>query len=65
MYVKVEKIHDSEELYQENKNLKKRLSDNDAKLEKISEEIKLKTAQIPDDKMQEMFDKYMKEKFSP
>ncbi len=65
MYVKVEKIHDSEELYQENKELKKRLATTDDKIEEMAEQIKLKTAQIPDGKMQEMFDKYMKEKFSP
>lgn len=56
IYTKTVNVHDNEELYQENKVL-------NAKLEEMAEQIKLKTAKIPDEKMQEMFDKYMKEKF--
>jgi hypothetical protein len=67
MYTKTVKIHDSEELYQENKDLKKQISNQDAKIsaqdekfDKMCEEIKTQTHQIPDEKMQEMFEKFMK-----
>lgn len=64
MYKKIVKIHDSEELHQENKELKKKLEDVDAKLEIIANEKISQEHKIPDEKMQEMFNKFMKNKFT-
>lgn len=52
MYTKTKIIHDNEELYQENSELKKKLSNHDAMLEKISEELhdmKIKQKDTPED----------------
>ncbi|MCZ6581625.1 MAG: hypothetical protein O6761_00415, partial [Thaumarchaeota archaeon] len=69
MYTKTVKIHDSDELFQENIELKKQITKNDEqnaindeKFTKLAEEIKSKTNQIPDEKMQEMFEKFLKNK---
>ena len=62
MYKKIVKIHDSEQLYQENKELKKKLTDVDAKLEVLAEDKMSQEHAIPDEKMQEMFDNFMKNK---
>jgi len=64
MYKKIVKIHDSEQLYQENKELKKKLEDVDAKLEIIVNEKISQEHAIPNEKMQEMFNKFMKNKFT-
>ncbi len=55
-------IHDSEEVHQENMALKKKITENDERYEKLSEEIKSLKRQDPDDKMREMFEKFLKDK---
>jgi hypothetical protein len=69
MYKKIVKVHDSEELYQKNVMLEKKnalleekFKDYEIQLEKQCDEIKSKTHLIPEDKMQEMFNKFMKDK---
>lgn len=62
MYKKIVKIHDSEQLYQENKELKKKLADVDVTLKILAEEKMSEEHAIPDEKMQEMFDNFMKNK---
>ncbi len=67
MYTKTVKIHDSDELYQQNKDLKNQLANNDIKYEKLSEEIKsIKRKslnyQVPEEQVLEMFEKFLKDK---
>ena len=69
MWTKTKVIHDSEEVLQENIQLKKQISDQDEKIsdqnkkfEKMCEDIKSQTNQIAGEKMQEMFEKFMKDK---
>ena len=62
MYKKIVKVHDSEELYQKNTLLEKKIKDYEKQLEKQCEKIKSKTHLIPEDKMQEMFEKFLKDK---
>jgi len=59
---KTEIIHDSEEIHQENLELKKQISDNDEKYEKLSEEIKALKRKVPEEEMREMFEKFLKDK---
>jgi len=67
MYTKTVKIHDSDELYQQNKELKNQIANNDIKYEKLSEEIKsIKKKslnfQVPEEQVLEMFEKFLKDK---
>ncbi len=60
MWTRTEIVHDSEEVLQENILLKKQISAQDQKFDKMCEEIKSQTNQIPDEKLQEMFEKFIK-----